>query len=197
MPIAASVLKSARVVHLYFGVWIAPALLFFALSGALQTFDLHSTARDGTYRPAKWILVLAQLHKHQTSQLPPPRRPVTDTASAGLSRGPAPVSPGSPAPFSPKPESDATVAGVQRAAAPPRVQPQKLSAAVAAQSLPAKPRAERHPLPLRIFFLLVSVGLFSSVGTGLYMSYRYSRTRTLMTATLLLGIIVPMALIFI
>jgi hypothetical protein len=59
-----------RKVHLYLGVFTAPAILFFAVTGALQTFSLHEASRDGEYRPANWIVVLAQIHKKQTPQLP-------------------------------------------------------------------------------------------------------------------------------
>ncbi len=59
----------------------------------------------------------------------------------------------------------------------------------------APPPAPQHnPLPLKIFFLVVSIGLFTSTLTGLYMSYKYIRNRTLITAILLAGIILPVAL---
>ncbi len=44
-------LRYTRLVHLYIGVFIAPALLFFALTGALQTFSLHETTRGSSYKP--------------------------------------------------------------------------------------------------------------------------------------------------
>jgi hypothetical protein len=52
----------------------------------------------------------------------------------------------------------------------------------------------RRRLPLKIFFLLVSIGLFVSALSGLYMSYKYIRSRRLITAILLAGIIVPILL---
>lgn len=66
-----AVLKFVRLTHLYAGVFIAPALVFFAFTGALQTLSLHVSANGGTYKPANWIIVLAQLHKRQTTELPP------------------------------------------------------------------------------------------------------------------------------
>ena len=48
-----------------------------------------------------------------------------------------------------------------------------------------------NALPLKIFFLLVAIGLFISTLSGLYMSYKYIRNRSLITAILLAGVIVP------
>ena len=153
-------LKAIRLLHLYLGVFIAPSLLFFAFTGALQTFSLHETTRGSRYKPPAWIVTLAQLHKKQTPvvparKLPPPDKPAADKASPEL----APQQPNS----SPHP-ADA-------------------------------PAPKSHnPLPLKIFFLLVAIGLFTSTLTGLYMSYRYLRNRPLITAILLAGILIPVLL---
>ncbi len=64
-----------RKTHLYIGVFTAPAIVFFAFTGSLQTFSLHEPARDGSYKPAQWILVLAQLHKKQSTQVPVRKAP--------------------------------------------------------------------------------------------------------------------------
>ena len=108
-----SALKITRIVHLYLGVFIAPAILFFAFTGALQTFSLHDAAKDGSYKPANWIVVLAQLHKKQTTQLPAPKDPSTKNSSAD----------------DPKPQKKH-------------------------DSVP-----KRNTLPMKIFFLVVSIGL--------------------------------------
>ena len=85
-----SLLKIFRVTHLYFGVFIAPALLFFAFTGAVQSLGLHETNREHpNYKPAHWIETLAQIHKKQTDVLPVRRsRPKADTGAAALP-GPA------------------------------------------------------------------------------------------------------------
>lgn len=141
-------LKSVRLVHLYLGVFIAPAILFFAFTGALQTFSLHNAAKDGSYKPANWIVFLAQLHKKQMAQLPPRKDP------------PAQL-----------PLEDDT-------------KPQK-----------KHDSAPRHnALPTKIFFLVVSIGLFVSTLTGLYMSYMYCRTKVVLTAVFLTGVVIPIAL---
>jgi hypothetical protein len=152
------VLKYTRLLHLYLGVFIAPALLFFAFTGALQTFSLHETTRGSSYKPPAWAVTLAQIHKKQTPvvparKLPPPDKPAADKAST----------------VPPQPSS------------PPKT--------------PDAPAPKTHnPLPLKIFFLLVAIGLFVSTLTGLYMSYRYLRNWLLITAILLAGILIPIVL---
>jgi hypothetical protein len=54
-----------------------------------------------------------------------------------------------------------------------------------------------HPLPMKIFFLVVSIGLLLSTLTGIYMSYKYMRDRRVVTALLVLGVVFPVALVFV
>ena len=62
--------KLMRVTHLYVGVFISPAILFFAFSGAIQSFGFHETNRDHpNYVPARWLVVMGQIHKKQTSEI--------------------------------------------------------------------------------------------------------------------------------
>jgi len=42
----ADIIKTLRLIHLYPGVFIAPAVLFFALTGILQTFSLYAASMD-------------------------------------------------------------------------------------------------------------------------------------------------------
>jgi hypothetical protein len=70
MPNQFSLLKLLRQTHLYVGVFIAPAILFFAFTGSLQTFSLHETTPGSAYKPPAWIVTLAQLHKDQTIIVP-------------------------------------------------------------------------------------------------------------------------------
>ena len=148
-------MKSLRTLHLYFGVFISPAILFFALTGAIQTTGFHEANRDHPdYKPARWIVVLAQIHKKQTPIVPAKRPP----APAESKPAPKPAAP----------------------AAPPAPQP------------PA-----HNPVPLRVFFLIVSLGLFVSTFTGLYMTYSYARNRRLVTLTLVAGIVAPLLLLLV
>jgi hypothetical protein len=75
-----------RLIHLYFGVFTAPAILFFAFTGILQTLSLHQSDKSGSYKVPAWIAELAQLHKKQTLQLPARRPQQPDSASG---EGPA------------------------------------------------------------------------------------------------------------
>jgi hypothetical protein len=177
----AKVLAFFRVTHLYIGVFIAPALLFFAFTGALQTFGLHETNRDHpNYKPAHWIAVISQLHKKQTTVLPVRRvAPAAPAIAAGDAVGGT---------------GKRGVGGDGLGGVKPS------EAGRAAASVPSSPSAaapSRHPLPLRLFFLVVCVGLFVSTLTGLTMSYSYHRNKRLVTGVLIAGVIVPLVLIFV
>lgn len=145
-------LRFLRHCHLYLGVFTAPALIFFAFTGALQTFSLHEAHRGSSYKPAKWAVVLGQIHKKQTPVVP--ARKLVSPATAQT---------GAPA-----------------------------SAAVA----PA-PARTHHPLPMKIFFLIVSLALFVSTVTGLVMSYRHIRKRSLINWLLVAGVVIPICLVFV
>jgi len=155
-------LRLARLLHLYLGAFTAPALLFFAFTGALQSFSLHETTQ-GSYKPPAWIATLAQLHKKQTTEVPV-RRPRPDSAPSGA-RGNG--------------DHDHHDAG----------QAQQANAA----NTPA-PKPKSH-LPMKIFFLVVSVGLFFSTLTGIYMSYRYNNNWVVITGLLVAGVVLPLLLL--
>ncbi len=53
--------------HGYLGAFIAPSVIFFALTGSLQLFNLHE-AHDG-YHPAQIVEKLGRLHKDQAFEL--------------------------------------------------------------------------------------------------------------------------------
>lgn len=56
-------LAAIRRFHLFIGVFIAPSLLFFALTGSLQLFSLHEA--HGSYEPPALIEALGKVHKDQ------------------------------------------------------------------------------------------------------------------------------------
>jgi hypothetical protein len=149
-----ALLRALRLLHLYIGVFTAPALLFFAFTGALQTFSLHETTAGSSYKPPAWAVTLGQIHKKQTPIVPAKR--------------PAPT-------------------------APTRATPEARPPAAPAPT----PMPTHNPLPLKIFFLLVAIGLCISTITGVYMSWKYTRNRTAILALLLAGIIIPVTMILI
>ena len=144
----ALILRRARQAHLYVGLFISPALIFFALTGFIQILDLHETRAGNNYRPPAWVLPLAQLHKKQTLVVP------QENSRARLRPVPQ-ASPGRHISF------------------------------------PAEPH-----LPMKLFFLTVSLGLFTSTITGIYMAFRYSRNKILVICTLAAGLAVPMLLMW-
>lgn len=150
-------LRTTRTVHLYLGIFTAPMLLFFAITGGLQSFGLHESSRGSSYTPPAWLASMAQLHKKQATVMPV-RRPRPPEA--------------------------------QIAAANPDVAAAKPSPAERANATPKK-----NLLPMKIFFGLVSLGLLTSVLSGLYMAWRYSRKPRLFGAVLSAGIIVPLLLL--
>ena len=68
-------MRTLRQVHQYLGMFFAPAILFFAFSGSLQTFGLHENRYGGPYKPPGWIVTMASLHKDQELPRPKPPKP--------------------------------------------------------------------------------------------------------------------------
>lgn len=201
-----SAVRFWRSVHLYFGLFISPAMLFFALTGVAQTLSLHESAGT-SYKPPAWLATLGQIHKKQTWKVPVRRE-------AGL------PSPATGAPASAPQTNDrgrqhddagsgtegrhdhgrgglgqhedariaAGVAGPDRTALP-QVNP----------TGPQQPRTlaakERQHLPLKIFFIVASLGLFVSTTTGIYMAYVYRNNRLWVTAALVAGVVLPLILL--
>jgi uncharacterized iron-regulated membrane protein len=56
-------MSSIRLWHTYLGILIAPSVLFFALTGALQIFNLHEA--HGSYKPPPLLEKLSSVHKDQ------------------------------------------------------------------------------------------------------------------------------------
>jgi hypothetical protein len=84
-------MMSVRRWHSYLGLFMAPSVLFFALSGAVQLFSLHEA--HGSYRPAALVEKLSSVHKDQVFRLGHHHEPAPDAES---SKGGQPG--GSPAP---------------------------------------------------------------------------------------------------
>jgi hypothetical protein len=176
MATNANTLKFFRQMHRAFGLFIAPAVLFFAFTGVVQTFGLHESSPGSEYKPAHWIVVLAQLHKKQTITVYPKRpRPAGDKPMKA--EGPMPT-------------ANAAHADEPRA--------QNSEAAKAASPDVPKPASAPKPsnhMAMKIFFLVVALGLFSSTLTGIYMAYRYGGSKLTATLLLLAGVVVPLMLL--
>jgi hypothetical protein len=173
MSTSTSTLKFARQFHRYLGIFIAPALLFFAFTGCVQTLSLHESSRGSTYKPTTFLATLAQIHKNQTWVLRKPQA-LGDRQKAD----------GGDKPRSDKPARSAdTSLSVKTPDAP----------APAPTALPTG-KWKMH-WPLKIFFLIVSFGLFLSTLTGIYMALKYGGSKLLVWLLLLAGTILPLVLL--
>jgi hypothetical protein len=71
--------RRLRQFHFYLGMFFAPAIIFFALSGAAQTFRLQEEKGWGGPPPA-WLVWVAAVHKDQGPPRPKRARPVVAEA---------------------------------------------------------------------------------------------------------------------
>lgn len=167
-------LKLSRTVHLYLGVFMVPAMLFFAITGGLQTFSLHETTRGSSYTPPAWLATLALLHKKQTTVAPVRKPRPQETAAPAAASAVAASS-----------AASSTNGVPETRPAGPSVGPSDRDSG----------RPKKNLLPMKLFFALVAVSLCLSTLTGLYMAYRYSRKPVLVTGILVAGIVVPLLLL--
>lgn len=157
--LSAASLKSIRAVHHYLGLFFAPTILFFAITGGLQMFGLHETARGSSYIPPNILVHLSQLHKKGTLYLP--QRKVVPPNSGKPDR---------PKLDAPKPETSKPT-----------------------QAPPPPP----NPLPTKIFFAATALALAISTSTGLVMSWKYARRKSIVLLTLAAGVVIPAILLLV
>ena len=212
MPRKARLLQLSRKIHLYFGLFISPALLFFAFSGALQTLGYHEPSSN--YKPPAWMAVLGQIHKKQTSVVPVRRGgPAEPGHSDPLRAGTGAPALSAETPVRPEPSGDPSPhqhpARIHQTAGPgvatppaapgdqdaARPAPLRSGPAPGGQPPVTLQAKQKQHLPLKIFFVLVSLGLFTSTVTGIYMSYKYDRNKILLTVVLLAGLVIPLLLL--
>jgi hypothetical protein len=76
--------------HSYLGLFIAPSVLFFALTGIIQIFNLHEA--HGGYHPPVLLEKLSKVHKDQVFEAPRARpAPDQDEAHAAGSAADQPA----------------------------------------------------------------------------------------------------------
>jgi hypothetical protein len=75
--------------HSYIGLFIAPSVLFFALTGAVQIFNLHEA--HGGYQPPVWIEKLSAVHKDQVFRKPEDHHDDAAGPAASAAGGAAPA----------------------------------------------------------------------------------------------------------
>lgn len=163
---SAARIKWARQLHLYLGTLFAPSIIFFAFTGSLQLFGLHESHPGDTYQAPAWVQKLGSIHKDQVLT----KQHGPPPGSAGQPKGP------------PKTDEENR---------PPQPGP--------SQSENGRRNAERGPnkltLALKWFFLATAVGLIFSTLLGIYMAFKFNRSRTLVWGMLFLGTVTPLVLI--
>jgi len=150
-------MKQIRQFHLYLGTFFAPAIFFFAFSGALQTFGLHESGKGSSYSPPAWIATMAEIHRDQRLE-----KPHKEHAHA----------------VAPKDDHDAHEEHAQNPA------------------LDDDHQEPRSSLPLKCFILLLSVGLMTAAGLGIYIALQSRNNRRITWVMLASGVMVPVALLF-
>jgi hypothetical protein len=157
-------MRRLRQFHHYIGVFLAPAIIFFAISGGLQTFRLQE-AKGWGGTPPGWIVWMASAHKDQA--------------------GPRVKKPG---PAAAKPAGDDDEAGKAPAAA----QAEAAAPAPAKPAEPAAKRPSN--LALKIFVAVMSVGLVLSTLLGVVIAINNRSMRRVSIIMLVAGTALPLML---
>ena len=69
-------MRRVRQVHVWLGVFFAPAILFFACSGALMTLDLHKSRNGSEVLPV--VARMAEIHRKQSAFPSAPKAPTAE-----------------------------------------------------------------------------------------------------------------------
>ncbi|MES3101691.1 hypothetical protein [Sphingomonas faeni] len=162
----APTMRRIRQYHFYLGMFFAPAILLFALSGAFQTFRLQEAKGYGGTPPG-WIVWMASVHKDQS--LPREKR-----------GGPRTLTPLAP------------LAG---AASGPSTKMSSGSPSGPASRGEDRPFARISPLPLKIFVVLMSIGLLASAILGIVIALTNRTMRRTSVIVLVAGAVLPLLLL--
>ncbi|NJC09030.1 hypothetical protein [Polymorphobacter fuscus] len=94
-------MRKLRQLHLYIGVFFAPAILFFAISGGLQTFRLQQASGWDGAPPPQWMAWMGKVHidqaklqpagKAEASKPKPPVDPVVAAERAARQKAALPM----------------------------------------------------------------------------------------------------------
>ena len=87
-------MRRLRRIHALLGVFFAPSIVFFALTGVMQVCEVQAK-RDG-YDPPQWALHVMEVHKHQKWELrkrPPAPTPEATPQAPQPSQRPQPPEP--------------------------------------------------------------------------------------------------------
>ena len=157
-----------RNIHAYMGLFIAPSVIFFAVTGGLQLFKLHEAS--GAYSPPAIVEKLGRLHKDQRFELRP-KRPVEARPTPAIADDPD-----APGPALAARSSKGAVANGAKGGDEDGTEPWSIVA-------------------IRWLFLGVSVGLTLSTGLGVWMALQPHRRSRLTWAMLVAGTVLPVLLV--
>lgn len=192
------------------GLFFAPTILFYSITGALQTLELHES-HDG-YKPTELIMRFAQVHKHQTFDMPAPKKP---KESANPPRTGTVT--GADANTQTSTGSDASIgtaaataigngAGAQTrtaigTTADTSATDQQNSITENAHQnktieIPNSPKPKLHRSVLFMWFAtLLSIGLSCTTLLGIYMAFKYKHDKQMIISLLVLGTVLPALLL--
>ena len=189
-----------RNIHSYVGLFIAPSVLFFTITGGLQLFKLHEA--HGDYTPAPLVEKLGMLHKDQKFEMRR-KRPAPAVAAAVATPSSAPPSKVEEDDDHDHDHADGPVA---KGPAPGKAEAgEKASPEPAAKAKATEPKGgeeKEAPEPFKIvairwLFLAVSVGLTLSTALGVWMALQPHRRNRLTYAMLIAGTVLPVLLVVI
>lgn len=150
-------MRSLRQLHHYVGVFLAPAILFFALSGAVQTFRLGEASGWGGPPPSA-LVWMTSVHKDQSLPRAKPEKPA------------------------PKPDS-----------AKPAAKPDADHGEDHHHEGPRGP----SPLPLKIFVIILALGLITSTLLGITIALNNRAMRRTSIVMLIAGTVLPLMLLLV
>lgn len=159
-------MKRVQLLHLWLGTLFAPLIIFFSLSGALQTLGLHESEAGGS-APA-WIAQIASVHKNQKL-----------LEEKGEGERPEQKA---------KPVASESAPDQQKAGAPAGGEQDKDGESKAARG--------PSPWPLKWFVVLMSLGLIVTTALGIWMAFKYSKNKAVVWGLLAAGVLLPIALLF-
>lgn len=91
-------IRSIRQIHNYIGMFFAPLILFFSVSGAFQTLGMHEDRGHG--QPMAWVVWMASIHKDQV--VPHASKVADEPHKQGLvTNAPRPSARAKPHPYQP------------------------------------------------------------------------------------------------
>jgi hypothetical protein len=162
--------------HTYIGLFTAPSVLFFSLTGAVQLFNLHEA--HGHYRPTPLIQKLSAVHKDQVYELPHEHDQADEGAAGKVTdergtEGPAPEAARSG-------QGPGGAGGDQHGDKP----------ADAADDEPAA-----ATLVLKFFFLFVALALCLSTSFGIWIGVVQTRQPRTAWTLLISGTLIPILLV--